>query len=94
MDPALADEVLASIPACFALGAIVGLVRFDSSTRECDSVWYHSGDFGWIVGNSIAFERSISNVKGCQSSFVSLNCKTHQNDKDRILKELKIKLEE
>lgn len=78
-----ADEM----PTHFALGAIVGMVKFVDSTTHSTSIWYNGApDIAWVIGDAISFvDRPIPNVVGSQGPLVTLE---NHSQRDYIISEL------
>lgn len=56
----------------FHTSALVGFVRFSTSTTDSDSVWYNGGsDIGWVVDRAIKLpdDNVVHNVVGRQTLF-------------------------
>jgi hypothetical protein len=67
-------------------GAVVGAVRFDASRDTSESPWYDEGaKKAWVVGNSLALDWPVKNVRGSQTLMRKLS--THP-DWRKILQRL------
>lgn len=77
------------MPSKFALGAIIGLVRFSGSKQNVNSDWYNKGAHGWIIDGVHPFNTPITDVTGMQVPIARFNVKSRKKDEqDRIQDEL------